>query len=268
MKNNRLEDLFREKLQEMTIEPSDEARKLFINTLQRKSHRLWYKRMAVAAGFLLVMAVGIALLVPGQHTVPESRTSSVVSGELLPSALPDYTGESLPVTGNISGNQPEQDTYNTPPAPQKKAKPAAYEGVDQAILVAETVPASVLIDQMPEISGGQGIHSKPEIAFPAAGMPADETEEPLVPDMAPDQKKRLTDRSENGEKPMKITIEYIAGNNKGGSRISNVKELYSKVNNLPDADEMLGDIRSLKDQLFAIDLKNINKSEIQTNKEK
>jgi hypothetical protein len=71
--------------------------------------------------------------------------------------------------------------------------------------------------------------------------------------------------------PMKITIEYIASSAKGKGSVTpktQVGELYSRMNKLVYPDEILGDIRSLKDQLFALDFINRKSNNTQNNKEK
>jgi hypothetical protein len=71
--------------------------------------------------------------------------------------------------------------------------------------------------------------------------------------------------------PQKITIEYIASGSKrkrsGGSR-SQIGEFYSKMNKLVYPDEVLSDIRSLKDQLFALEFISRKSIQTQNNKEK
>ena len=65
--------------------------------------------------------------------------------------------------------------------------------------------------------------------------------------------------------PVKITIEYIASGKKDEQSESKRRNFYSKLDNMKTMNEVLGDLRSYKDRLFALDFK---KEEKVNNKEK
>jgi hypothetical protein len=79
-----------------------------------------------------------------------------------------------------------------------------------------------------------------------------------------EQSKDMADEDQVHE-PMKITIEYIASGNKDTQSESKRSNFYSKLDNMKTMNEVLGDLRSYKDRLFALDFK---KEEKVNNEEK
>jgi hypothetical protein len=93
-----------------------------------------------------------------------------------------------------------------------------------------------------------------------------------IPDSDPASLLDRADEASAGERePVKITIEYIASGSKThktGISKTHLGEFYSKMNKLVYPEEVLGDIRSLKDQLFALEFINRKSTQTQNNKEK
>lgn len=330
MKNKQLEDLFRQKLGDLNIEPSDQARERFNQRIRGRKNFLVYRRLSIAATILLMVSVGIIVTLP-RHEVPViAERSAIIEGEIEQT----LTSPSASIAENNPGNQSRngkpvvQDRETADDHAPGVSAPANDEGTrlsQDAMLAAA--------DKSMNMNGGgemntdseyrdkgslntesidQGAEEQDErlVAVPvyreeplekidstgtirqmgdaivASDLTTAEGNLPGMPDKneqdAPDpaendsvtdgfpEKDLLADAGKAGEKQVAITIEYIPGNRGAGEkagRMENVKQIYNKVNNLFYPDEVLGDIRALKDQLFALDLKNLSKSETQTQEE-
>ena len=75
------------------------------------------------------------------------------------------------------------------------------------------------------------------------------------PDIKSDEQSTDISSEDQTQEPMKITIEYIASGNKDTQSKSKRKSFYSKLDNMKSVDEVLGDLRSYKDRLLALDFK-------------
>jgi hypothetical protein len=73
---------------------------------------------------------------------------------------------------------------------------------------------------------------------------------------------------EKAYEPVKITIEYIASGKSKGQSETDRKKFYSKMDNMKSVNEVLGDIRTYKDRLFALDFKKENKTKGEENSER
>ena len=84
------------------------------------------------------------------------------------------------------------------------------------------------------------------------------------PDIMGDEQSQDISTEDQVRETMKITIEYIASGNKDTQSESKRSNFYSKLAKMKTMDEVLGDIRTYKDRLFALDFKKeekVNKDE-------
>ena len=253
MKADRLEKLYREKLYDLKIEPSEKAAKLFDERLSAKVRKLWVTRISIAASVLLVAVTGALLIFPDQEQNFISERSNVAEGYIT-QGTSENTGETGQKESYEIAAVKENDRAGSGPVELKNKKKT--QSIEDEEADKELIPQPESITKSPELAVGIKDPLAEKTGNPDELMEQDTKQETI-----------MANKDMPGNKPpVKITIEYIAGNSKSGADTNPkkiMKTFYSNVNNLLYPDEVLGDIRSLKDQLFALDLKNENKSETQ-----
>lgn len=254
MERNNLEDLFRDKLEGLVIEPSNVARESFARKIQYKRRSVLVKRFSIAASILLFISAGIY-----SYNILETNKIDLSRGEAFDSGyefeLTDL--KNVPDPRTITPWQNEDDikenamafrlgnSTNGTPAINENAnlasKSQGYEGSE--------------MDPEIDIEGLAGADQRNDelIADPEANSAYREyfvADPDLVVDEQLEEEVTTVDRE---RKPIKITIEYIASGEKGRQSESKRSNFYSKLDNMKTMDEVLGDIRTYKDKLFALD---------------
>jgi hypothetical protein len=258
MKTDRLEELFQEKFSDLRVEPTERAKSRFEEKLTFRNRWVWMKRISIAASFLIIAIAGTWILSPSNEESVISKRSNIVSGEI-----------DLSKTSND-----DKGMNNTQIADIKEEK----KKKEVLIIKEKSEKTSEYIAEIPLQSIQDPIET---IDLPIEKELLVENETEMVPDTMPEpgmiineiesETFATVEKEKRSGEPVKITIEYIAGNSgqKGGSRqVANMKEFYNKVNDLLYPDDVLGGIRSLKDQIFVFDLKNVNKTETQNTEKK
>ena len=255
MERNKIESLFKDKLEGLTIEPSNEARERFEGKIQYQRRRVMIKRISIAASILLLMFAGIysirifetdkidlsmgesfdagdgseiAILneVPGPRSNPPEQNENPALDEetVINMEYSSTRNSELSTVRNISQNAEENEINNIDP----EAGAEEFVGTDQEYdeSIARQVEKSTYIEY----------------------FVAD-------PDMLKNEQSEHVSPSDQQAEPMKITIEYIASGDKSRQSESKRSNFYSKLDNMKSVDEVLGDIRTYKDKLFALDFK-------------
>jgi len=265
MERNKIEGLFKDKLEGLAIEPSSEARERFAGKIQYQRRRVLIKRIGIAASILLFTFAGIysfkifetdkidlakgesfntrydseiAILneVPSLRSIPPGQNENpVLDYEMANSMEYSLTRNSeISTSGRISSNSQENEGININPQTDQEG----FVGTDQ---------------ENNELIGGQ-VEESTYIEYFVADS------EILVNEQA--EEVVLVDQP---REPMKITIEYITSGDGGKQSELKRSNFYSKLDNMKTMDEVLGDIRTYKDKLFALDFK---KEEKVNNEEK
>lgn len=274
MKDKSLESIFREKLEDLRIDPSDRAKNLIQQRIKKRGRIILYRRLSIAAGIALIMSIGLFYFMPWEkrnsvvdhQVLPEDKSESIfhkdtpVQKEIPERVLSQTENERKepgkrasgviePVKPNPENSQNESMIQRERPAPQTTLAGITSNKKDPA----DTLQlASAEIQISAETPNSQELYS-------------------LSGEEQKFSSDTVDDVSGEKEEPMKITIEYIASGtkkSKSDTSRSQLGEFYSKVNKLVYPEEVLGDIRSLKDQLFTLEFINRKSTHTQNNKEK
>lgn len=274
MKDKSLELIFREKLEDLRIEPSDQAKDLIHQRIKKRGRIILYRRLSIAAGIILIMTVGLFYLLPREKTNPIANQLEMPedkSGPVSPGDTP--VRKEMPVTALSKG-----DTEMEVPRPRDAEK------IEPADLTKEVRRDEEMNREKEPARGPQLVEGIDEKRGPADSYPAVAVEPQVLPentsvpesDQLPGEdpvflSDEVEESSAGKEEPVKITIEYIASGSKSrkpGTSKTQLGEFYSRMNKLVYPEEVLGDIRSLKDQLFALEFINRKSTNTQNNKEK
>lgn len=270
MENRKLEQLFKDKLGGMVIEPSPTAQDVFAKKIGLIKQRIMIRRISIAASILLLAVVGIYAFLPGRmEKVDLTHGDSSIKDEPqdiagknnVPLPLISTERETIMLDDQVDlenetgGNMQEQSITISEATILEDDDLDKLASGDVALAVSED--AEIVVEQTEDIET----------------LEADRVDEGVYIEFA------ITDR-ENGDQPqekqyepVKITIEYIAsGKNPADGGTSSAdglagreqteadrKKFYSKLDNVKSVDEVLGDIRTYKDRLFALDFKKENK---------
>jgi hypothetical protein len=265
MERNKIESLFKDKLEGLIIEPSNEARERFAGKIQYQRRRVMIKRISIAASILLFMFAGIysigifqtdkidlsmgesfdagdgseiAILneVPGPQSNPQEQNENPIFDEetAINMEYSSTRNSETGTVGNISQNLEGNEIKNI------------YPSTD--------IEVSVGMDQEYDESITRQVEESTYIEYFVAD-----------PDMLKNEQSEHVSPADQQAEPMKITIEYIASGDKSRQSETKRSNFYSKLDNMKSVDEVLGDIRTYKDKLFALDFK---KEEKVNNEEK
>jgi hypothetical protein len=260
MERNRLENLFKDKLEGHVLEPSIEARDRFQGMIQRKRRIVMIKRIGIAASIFLFTFAGIYSfrtyntdkvdLAEGEffdtaygtemaivNVAPEP--GSIFSGE-EEKAVPESE-----MADNIKSLSGEGSSTENSKSGNIENHASMVQAGENDRIKSETVPQDLLADdQEYEQLTEEEVEESSYIEYLVAD-----------PDIMVDEQSRDISTEDQVREPMKITIEYIASGNRDTQSESKRSNFYSKLDKMKTMDEVLGDIRTYKDRLFALDFK-------------
>ena len=271
MKNNSLERILRQKLEDLQIEPSSQARDLVYQKIRKRGRIILYRRISIAAGIMLVLSAGFFYLRPAemQDVGVQEESSAASPGAVIEKHQPDATA------GKLTENTTEAETRDNAQTETPIVNRVLEKDHDSSLKKKQAGDATAdPRDRKPDVlahknsgemaDSGSIIAESPMKAAP--GVHEDLTAEiyPLTEIEAAQVIPESSGQDARVES-VKITIEYIAsgsGRTRENSSRNSVRELYSKVN--PEA--VIGDIRTFKDQLFALEFINKRSDEKETEK--
>jgi hypothetical protein len=269
MKNNSLERILRQKLEDLRIEPSSQARDLVYKKIRKRGRIILYRRLSIAAGITLICSAGFFYLRPAdRQDVAVQEESSVstpeeINEEFQPDTAVGELSENIPeaVTRDKPQTEPPvvnqvQENEHDPSLEEKQAGEITADPLDREPAVLANKKSGEMTDSGSFISES-ATQAAPAVleSLPAESNPLTETKSAeLIPESS---------GQEAGVEPVKITIEYIAsgsGRSREKTGQNSVREIYSKMS--PEA--VIGDFRTLKDQFFALEFINKRPGENQT----
>ena len=265
MKNKQFDSIIRNKLHGYSIEPSEGANSLIISAIKHKRRIRLFKKISIAASLLVAFALTTYMIESDglvndvitddatiidthepslKEEMPGSERITIVAAdpdnaheESLKSENKEITHDNLAVNGINKSIKPDEQALNERDITQND---------NEQMIAAEASRESEIPDTL-----------RNEILF----MTTLEFE----PLSIPDQERVEEMVVESPEVMKKITIEYIASGTV--TKRSKVKKMYEKLENLKTPDEMLADIRTIKDQLFALEFIKKDKEDKTQNKE-
>jgi hypothetical protein len=260
MERNKLEGLFKNKLEGYILEPSIDARDRFQGLIQRKRRKILIRRIGIAASVLLFTFTGIY-----SFRVLNTDKIDLTKGESLDAGY----GAEMAIVNKIPdpGSIPMDEDERTVPESEM-----AYNIENPSDGGSSTESSkSVYNDNyaiITQAGGNAKIQSDTDQSSSVSEDPEYErlTEEQdeessyieyfvADPDIKEDEKSKNLTSEDQTHEPMKITIEYIVSGNKDTQSESKRSNFYSKLDNMKTMDEVLSDIRTYKDRLFALDFK-------------
>jgi hypothetical protein len=275
MERNKIEGLFKDKLEGYVLEPSNEARERFQGMIQSKKRRVLIMRIGIAASVLLFAFAGIysfrtlntekvdltegessdvgynaeiAIVdeVAGPGSIPSGEDEKATKENEMANIIKNSTAESSSSRNSPSGNS-QFDT--------SQSYAIMAQGAENEKLKSEKDhQSSVGDDQEYEQLIENQVEESTYIEYFVA-----------TPENIDDEQSKDKATEDQVREPMKITIEYIASGNKDKQSETKRSNFYSKLDNMKTMNEVLGDLRSYKDRLFALDFK---KEEKVNNEEK
>lgn len=268
MKNNGLDSLFREKLGNMEIEPSEKARDSFDQLLSTGKRKILIKRLSIAAGILLIMSAGMIWLNSEKKndTISENSTARSMNRT-------EQKEDSTAVIKDRNITKPPepaagQEVTDAGTKKVQKKRKIANQGSDQVPLIIPESNQDIAANE----SNTTDMNEALKDTVISTSIASNETME-IKPGIneSKDNTGMMGLKESNvdkADKPIKITIEYIASNSskkKKDENKLNIRQLYSLGNGLKLPEDYLGNIRTLKDQLFAFEF---NKEKIKTQNNK
>ncbi len=260
MERNKIEDLFRDKLEGYNLEPSIEARDRFQGMIQRMRRKVMIRRIGIAASILLFTFAGI-------YSVRTLNTDKIdlAKGEFFDTVY--NTGmaavNEVPEPGLISPNEDEKTIAESEMVNEVNNPADGASSTENS--KAGSLESNAVIAQANENEKFQA--DKEQTGFVVDdrdhGQLSEEhnAENSYIeyyvadPDLIEDENSGNISIEDQTPEPMKITIEYIASGNKDEKSESKSSNFYSKLDKMKTVDEVLGDIRTYKDRLFALDFK-------------
>lgn len=270
MERNKIEGLFKDKLEGYVLEPSNEARERFQGMIQSKRRKVLIRRIVAAASVLLFTFAGIYSfrtlntdkvdLTEGESfdTGYGTEMAIVKEGPGPGSISPGDNEKTIlenEIANNMKSSSDEVSLTENPQSDKSESYFLIAQGAEDEKFKSGTgVQSSDGNDQEYE----QLIEKQVEESTYIEYFVAD-------PDIMGDEQSKDLATVDQAREPMKITIEYIASGNKETQSESKRSNFYSKLDKMKTMDEVLGDLRSYKDRLFALDFK---KDEKVNNEEK
>ncbi len=232
IKDNKIDFLFRNKLEDLAFEPSEEAKEKIAEFISRRRNKTYYKRLAVAAGIIVVLSCSYLLtkieLVPDKKSLADLKSSSVMQENItgVQSIHPPQPANTR------KENTPAVKKHEILPQVQKNGKPEVKKQKDE-INSLNAPDRETAETKNVEPLDNRSLGESPDSHLSTPGTVAVLNEiKPVITKRAP------------------VSIEYISNSNK--EKNSKVSELLEKAKEL-GKDVNLGEIRDLKDQLFALD---------------
>jgi hypothetical protein len=266
MKNNSLEEVFRQKLEDLRIEPSDKGKDLLYQKIRKRGRIILYRRLSIAAGIIFVLSAGYFYLRPdnGQHVVVQQEKSISGQDKTLKVEDLDIQQEEIAESRDqvLTREDDEPETNRGTGQTQDKSREFTINELAVTGTPAQEIPVQSIEGENPE--NRMDVVKTPETILPETIENQAGHANPMAATDPVQTDPETGEKNVRGE-PVKITIEYIAsgsGKSREDAGQNAVRELYSKIN--PDA--VLGDIRTFKDQLLALDF--INKRSPQNTNEK
>jgi len=253
MENERLEQLFKDKLAGMVIEPSRSARDNFAGKIKIQKQKTLIRRISIAASILLVALAGI------YGFFPDTKDKTGLSQD--GSSIMDQVGEVD--QARISDEVADADLALSSSLAEDSDKASAVQQawempVDESIIEKENSDDKVLADSnitSKEEEPVNTVMEEPETET----LIADHADENVYVEYFIEEPGAGSQSSEASYEPIKITIEYIASGNSNDKQQSKLKEFYARMDNMKGMDEVYGDLREYKDRLFALDFMNNKK---------
>lgn len=253
MERNNIEGLFKGKLEGLVIEPSSGARERFAKKIQKRRRSVLVKRFSIAASILFFAFAGIySYRILDTDKIDLSKREALDSGfefeigvlKNLPSPRAIASGHSEdPIPENtLAIRLRNSSTENPEPYANLAVKAQGYEDIemDPETDMEGIAAADTEYDELIEGQEDESTYIEYFVADPELGVDQHAVEVSTV---------------DKEREPLKITIEYIASGEKGKQSESKLSNFYSKLDNMKTMDEVLGDIRTYKDKLFALDFR-------------
>jgi hypothetical protein len=252
MENKGLEQLFKSKLSEMVIEPSIVAKDVFARKIHLAKQRILIRRISIAASIILLALAGVYTFLPNKVekadlTQDESLIIDQGAGiaENGIDQKPDVSSENMEmlVVGEDTGI--DHNEINKSEHLVAISEVSDKEDLNKVEVVGIDEEQAGMENKLDDFQEDKEVET----------LIADHVDESVYVEYLVEDPEPVNQPDEKQYEPVKITIEYIAsGKNKEQSETDR-KEFYSKLDNMKSVDEVLGDIRTYKDRLFALDFK-------------
>lgn len=255
MEKNNLDQLFQEKLGNARISPSDGAIQVFNDRMNLRKRAILFRRIGVAASIVIVIGIGIVGF--NQITERNSRIAlemALSPGDEMVNVLEDKVIKEIPLPQVVKDNN-----YSNNDKVEANREDIIIS--DQVVESGQTIPGkslAMLVEPSGiEVKNETDVITETEISYePDSQTGGRFIEYSIVED------NNISENQFAVSEPVKITIEYKSSGNKT-KKESKIKQLYSRMDNMKSADEVFGDLRTLKDKVFALNFKKENKVENQ-----
>ena len=264
MENRYLEHLFKDKLSGMVIEPSAAAREVISKKIGLIKQRILVRRISIAASILLLATVGILAFWPDK-----AEKADLTHDDSMILDQPENIAESNDVTiAALSEEEKDLTDGELDLDLQTHGDiPTQTESISEM-----SVQEYADIDRLPSQEEGLAVMEESETNIEQSGetvqIVTDHIEKDVYVEYTLEDPEMIDQPQEKQYEPVKITIEYIASGKNREQTEDDRKKFYSKLDNIKSVDEVLGDIRTYKDRLFALDFKKENKVKDEENPEK
>jgi hypothetical protein len=264
MENKKLDQLFTDKLGGMEIIPSASAQEVFARKVGLIKQRILMRRLGIAASISLLFIAGIYAFWPGKaEKVDLSHEGSLIPDHSM--NIADSKDVPVPVMSSEAEDVLADGEFVLDSNPELGIK--THEDAE-SFVASEQDPVPERLPEQSEAMAALDGRNTGAIAQVNATevMSSEQAKEGVyIEYVIEDQAKEGQSPAKQYE-PVKITIEYIAsgknpdlGRANGKQTETDRKQFYTKLDNMKSVDEVLGDIRTYKDRLFALDFKKENK---------
>jgi hypothetical protein len=254
MGKNNLDQLFQKGLGDMAISPSDAAKKVFSDRISYHRRIGLIKKIGIAASILIVIGAGFLGFYQLKEQTPRialKESAYAVENELDLFEGIDNNRIAIPLT-KIDQNIESSEMLKGDA--ESFVKGDQVNGIDTPVNQEPAVMLAVayMNESQFDLNGDMKEIENEIIA-------ENQVEGRLIeyyiidPESNPDEQLAAN-------KPLKITIEYKFSGKKSNKE-SIIKKIYSKIDNMKPADEVFGDLRTLKDKVFALNFKKEKKVE-------
>ncbi len=260
MERNRIENLFKDKLDGFGLEPSTEARDKFQRMIHSRRRKVMIRRIVIAASIFLFAFAGIYSfktlntdkvdLAEGEFFDTSYGIEMAIENEVQEpgSIIPGEDEKTIPkseMANHIKSPSNGGSSTENSKSDNIKSYAVIAQADENEKLKSDTDPPGSVgddqeYDQLSEEQNAENSYIEYFVADP---------------DIMEDEQSKNISIEDQVREPMKITIEYIASGNKDTQSESKRSNFYSKLNKMKTMDEVLGDIRTYKDRLFALDFK-------------
>jgi len=256
MENRRLEQLFKDKLSEMIIEPSTAAQDVFARKIQISRQRILINRISIAASILLLALIGIYAFLPNKADKVDLSQDGTLILDQTEGIADNDDGQILDLSTEhkeaLSDKNLPSDVETKGDTPGPQVTSSGITNMENSNSKKLAINSETLIEMEDEENE---FHQEKEIET----LIADHVKESVYVEYFIDDPGSKDQLELQQHKPIKITIEYIASGKNKEEPDAGRKSFYSKLDNVKSIDEVLGDLRTYKDRLFALDFKKENK---------